>query len=242
MDNQIFKLFAFIAIIGFAFTSCQKEEVELLEKQAEFLTADKVEEIKFEETSFISTKSSFTTKQVFLDGGCVTINGSFFPTKIVGDQRWIILNYNKEIGSKSFQTGNTTHHLYADAMTLNGSVSSNPRFYEPTNLVEKSNWRIPTWLDVNHLHHMVYGDEPSIIAGLNMEATGMIKWDGVNASVHQNPTQSIFWNSDFTLGSQGQDTWHLFAAKDDGRVYGFQYQLDYPYAPIRLVQDVEPIQ
>ncbi len=131
------------------------------------------------------------------------------------------------------------HYPYDAAMTLNGLTTV---YQTIPNIVENSTWRIPSWEDMNHLYQMVYGDEASIITGLNMQATGMVKWDGVNASVHQNPTYGIFWNSDFTLGTQGQDTWHLFANDTPTHVFGFEYQLQYPYAPIRLVQDVTPIQ
>jgi len=248
MNRNIFRLFAIIAIAGLAFTGCQKEEPELVpqESQTEFLTADKVETIKMNETAFSSKKSSFSEKQVFLDGGYVTINGSMFPTKIVGDQRWITMDYLSFISGTAFNNGNTTHHNYDAAMSLNGSISEAPRFMEPANLVENSTWRIPSWEDMNHLHHMVYGDEASIVTGLNMQATGMVQWDGSGIAqdegVHQNPTYGIFWNSDLTTGSQGQTTWHLFATDTPTHVFGFEYQLQYPYAPIRLVQDVTPIQ
>ena len=246
--KSIFRIFLFVALVSFFFTSCEKEEAELVpqENQAEFLTANKTEKIKFEETAFNSKKSSFTVKQVFLEGGYVTINRAIFPTKIVGDQRWITMDYTSFISGMPFNNGNTTHHSYNAAMTLNGSVSSIPRFMEPANLVENSTWRIPSWKDINHLHHMVYGDEASIITGLKMQPTGMVHWDGTgiakDEAVHQNPTYGIFWNSDFKLGSQGQDTWHLFANDSQTHVFGFEYQIKVPYAPIRLVQDVTPIQ
>ncbi len=247
--KNILKAFAFIALVGIIFTSCQKEEsmVEPSTDQEKFVTAEKTGEFNLKETRFSLNKSTyFTVKQVFLEGGYVTINGMMFPTKIVGDQRWITMDYVKYISGQAFNNGGTVHHSYDAAMSLNGSTSSFPRFMEPANLVENSAWRIPSWDDMNHLHHMVYGDEASIITDLNMQATGMVKWDGtgdpITNSVYQNPSYGIFWNSDFTLGDQGQDTWHLFANDAPNHVVLFEYQIHYPYAPIRLVQDVEPIQ
>lgn len=243
MKRNIFRLFAIIAIAGLAFTGCQKEAAELVpqENQAEFLTADKTEEIKLEETAFSSKKSSFTVKQVFLDGGTVIFsNWTAASTTIVGNQRWTTINYSGQIPNVTpFYEGGAYQYPYDAAMTLNGLTSA---MNTKTGIIENSTWRIPTWDDMNHLHHMVHGDEASIVAGLNMQATGMFKWDGVNASVHQNPDYGIFWNSDFSLGTQGQDTWHLFANDSQTHVFGFQYQIEYPYAPIRLVQDIEPIQ
>lgn len=242
MNNQFLKLFAFIAIIGLAFTSCQKEEEFVpQEDQSVFRTAEKTEIMKLEETAFSSTKTIFTEKQVFLNGGVVIISYQYLTTKIVGDQRWCTMDYSGYISGTVFNNENTIHHSYDAAMSLNGSTTL-MNIASPTNLVELSNWRIPSWDDLDHLHNMVYGDIASKVTGLNMQATGMVKWDGVNASVHQNPTYGIFWCSDFVLGNQGQDTWHLFGNSAPDHTFSFQYQLQYPYAPIRLVQDVEPIQ
>lgn len=238
--KRLLKSLATVAFAVVMFTSCEKEIVESTqaENEPKILTATRTEEIKLDEKRFISKKSSFTTKQEFIAGGFVIINGTLLPTTIVGDQRWITLDYQAYISGQAFRNGNTTHHSYDAAMMLNNTSGVN---YLPSDIEELSKWRIPSWDDMNHLHHMVFGDEASIVVGLNMKATGMLEYDGTT-EVHQNPTYGIFWNSDFNLGEQGQDTWNLFGNSSPTEVFGFQYQLQKPYAPIRLVQTVTPIQ
>ncbi len=243
MKNYIFRIITLTALFSVVLFSCQKEEESeqiLPSNEKLFISVNKTEDFKLNKQSFVTSKSSFTEKQVFLDGGFAMIAGQFFPTKIVGDQRWITFDYKAFIQNPSFNCGGTIHHSYEAAISLNGSATT-MNFYPPANLVEKSTWRIPSWNDLNHLHHMVYSDEASIITGLNLLATGMVKYDGID-TVHQNPTYGIFWCSDFLVSDQGTDTWHLFGSISPDYVYLFQYQLSYPYAPIRLVQDVEPIQ
>ncbi len=114
--KNIYKIFIFSALVGLFFTSCEKEETGLVpEKQAEqdkFLTADEEETIKLNETSFSTTKTTFTEKQIFLDGGSVVINGLFLPTKIVGDQRWITVDYFGQIPNVTpFYEGGTSLSL-----------------------------------------------------------------------------------------------------------------------------------
>lgn len=204
------------------------------------------EEVEFEQTSFYNGLKSTTIsgKQDFVDGGFVQIGMQFFPTKIVGDQRWITVDYTAQISGQTFSNGGTIHHSYEAAMSLDGS-STIMNMYAPTGLVENSNWRIPSWSDMNHLGSMTYGDSESAISNLNLTSTGMVQWDdSYDASIatHVNPTLSVFWNSDFIdATSYNNGTWHLTATNATDYLYLFQYQTYKPYAPIRLVQDVEPL-
>ncbi len=244
-----FEKIAILIILGALIYSCQKEP-DLTPERDSLLSfeAQKIVEEQFDKIPFdLNIKStSFDEKQEFIDGGFVQVAGQFFPTKIIGDQRWITANYTTPISGQTFSNGGTIHHSYEAAMALDDSPTQ-MNLYGPSGLVETSNWRIPSWYDVNHLHHMTYGDEAGIATGLNLTtATGMVRWDRSSAledAVHVNSSLCIFWNSDFiepTTGNYG--TWHLTAHNTVDYMYLFQYQVLYPYAPIRLVQDVEPIQ
>ncbi len=250
--KYIFKIFIFSALIGLFFTACEKEgninsEQPKLSPRVvkNLITPTESETVEVIKVPFSENRTkAFTEKQVFLDGGFAIINGNFAPTTIVGDQRWMLVDYNwiqQPNDTTVSSLNNTNMYTYADAMTLNNSpISISP--FEPANITQLSNWRIPSWDDMNHLHHMVYGDEASIITGLMLKKTGMARLDNGTA-IRQKINDAVFWNSDFVLGNQGQDTWHLFDAEiDNDYVYLFQYQLQVPVAPIRLVQDVTPIQ
>ncbi len=247
--RKFINLIAIIAIVGVAFTGCQKEnnlsEPTQSIPEQEVIVVTKTEEVELNKKEFDAPKRYFPQKQVFLDGGFVKFSNNMFAlTVVVGDQRWIVTDYMGIISNVTpISAGGTYHYPYHAAMSLNGLTTD--QNFNPA-IVEKSDWRIPSWYDMNHLHHMVHGDEESIINGLDIKPTGMVKWDStgtaLNNGVHQNPSIGVFWNSDFCSGHQGQDTWHLSGFKFPDYVYLFQYQLSYPHAPIRLVQDVEPIQ
>ncbi len=242
------KRIAISIVFALLICGCQKETDLALEKdRLSSFDAQKTSEIQLNKTPFapIPKSTSFDEKQEFIDGGFVQVAGQFFPTKIVGDQRWITANYTTPVTGQTFNNGGTIHHSYEAAMALDGSPTQ-INIYAPSSLVETSNWRIPSWQDMNHLYIMTYGDNEGIATGLNLTATGMVKWDRASAletAVHVNPALCIFWNSDFieaTTSNYG--TWHLTAHNTIDYMYLFQYQIPYPYAPIRLVQDVEPIQ
>lgn len=241
------KIISISFIFGIAVISCQKDN-DFVTETNKFspVQAKRKLETQFEQIPFSSLLKStnFSEKQEFKDGGFVQVASQFFPTKIVGDQRWITANYTTPITGQTFNNGNTIHHSYEAAISLNGSPTQ-MNMYAPANLTETSTWRIPSQDDMEHLYQMLQGDLESEKNGLNLVSTGMIQWDEVSDpdnATHVNPSLSIFWNSDFHEPTEHNfGTWHLYAHDTVNYAYLFEYQIPYPYAPIRLVQNVEPI-
>lgn len=214
-------------------------------------------------------KSASLQTSSFRDGGMVYVAGQLLPTVIIGDQRWTTMDYKGYLHDSNLSewdnvmygvatsSDSTVYYSYNLAMTLNNTITM-ANFYSPAGLEETSSWRIPSWEDENHLHHLANGNETLINTWLNPLTRGMIYH---TYSSYYIPTasiipcvfaanESVHWNSEYhdpvvnANGSvSGPDgTWHLTAMNGTNHTYLFQFQLMMPYAPIRLVQNVRPIE
>lgn len=205
----------------------------------------------------------------FIDGGMALIAGQFLPTVIIGDQRWTTMDYKGVLHDTSLSdwdnklygvataADSTVYYSYNLAMTLNNTATTF-NLYSPTGLVEESNWRIPSTTDDNHLYHLANGNETLINTWLNPLRRGMIYHSYSSFNLTEADTipcvfaanEAIYWLSEYldpvveesgaVLGPYG--TWHLSAMNGTDHVYMFQFQYMMPYAPIRLVQDIRPIE
>jgi hypothetical protein len=207
-----------------------------------------------------STQSS----NLFTDGGMAMIVGQFLPTVIIGNQRWTTMDFKGMISNpslskwdnklygKTLPMDTTIYYSYNLAMTLNNTPTM-INYYAPDGLVERSNWRIPTQSDENNLHIMALGDETAINDAMNFVPNGMIYHEysspyistADTVAVLCNKNASIHWNSEYIpydgSGHGPYGTWHLTGANGTDYIYLFQFQLMMPYAPIRLVQDIDPL-
>lgn len=177
---------AILFFLGITFNSCQKENVtqdnQPLEKDYLTPMPTKIAEGKFDVVP--QMKNSSTLKATidlynseFIDGGMAMIAGQFMPTIIVGNQRWTTVDFKGYINDPSLNKlentiygdakdpNSTNYYSYNLAMTLNGSPTM-MNYYAPAGLVELSNWRIPSWSDVNHLGYLSGGDDAKVNTNL----------------------------------------------------------------------------
>ena len=201
----------------------------------------------------------------FIDGGMAMIAGQFMPTVIVGDQRWTTVDFKGHIQNASLTNlensiygdatdpNSTNYYSYNLAMTLNGSPTM-MNYNAPAGLAELSNWRIPSWSDENHLGYMSGGDNAKVNTNLDFKPTGVIYHEYTTSPINPDSVRAVFynahmathWNSEFISGTGTGNgpygTWHLTGGNCVDYIYLFQFQYMSPHAPIRLVQDIEPIQ
>lgn len=270
MKKNIKKL-AVLFIFGLAFYSCQKEDLrqETLTKEKEFFTpiGDNIKEGEFDivpwgDQSTLKSSGSYN----FIDGGMVMVGGQFMSTVIIGNQRWTTIDFKGLLNDPSFSKWDnllygtalsldtTVYYSYNLAMTLNDSPTM-MSYGPPAGLVETSTWRIPSWSDEQHLYQLASGDEEAISTALQYKTTGMVYHEYSSShiptadtiSVYYNPATTVHWNSDYipydgTPGGASNGTYYFTGGNAVDHIYLFQFQLMMPYAPIRLVQNIEPLQ
>ena len=267
------KIPVLLILLGLTFYSCQKEEIAQESKPVKdnYLTPipEAVDEGEFD---IIAKPESQTTsslfKSEFKDGGMAMIAGQFLPTVVIGNQRWIALDFKGYLNDPSLtKTENTIYgnasdpnstnfYSYKLAMTLNESPTI-MNYNAPDGLVELSNWRIPSKRDVSNLGFMagpgIEGDT-KINNNLRLKTTGVIYHRYTTSPIDPefvaprvfSPDRAAFWNSEFIpgsgTGSGPYGTWQLTGGNGVDYIFLFQFQYMSPHAPIRLVQDIEPIQ
>lgn len=271
MKNSTKFLLTFIVVLSVWSCQKESFDQETIQDKNDFFTpiGNNAKEGDFdvvpwpEKSNLKSSQSLYDSE--FIDGGMVMVGGQFMRTVIIGNQRWTIDDYKMNITDPSLsiwenkiygdaqQVDTTLYYSYNLAMTLNGSPTM-MSYNAPSGLVETSSWRIPTWSDENDLGYMAAGDMEAITNALEYKSTGMIYHeyssvyipDADTIPVHLNPTETVHWNSEYIpndgSGNGPFGTWHLTGGNASDYIYLFQFQLMMPYAPIRLVQNIEPLQ
>lgn len=214
-------------------------------------------------------KSANLQTTTFMDGGMALIAGHFLPTVIIGNQRWTTMDYKGYLHDSNLSDwdnvmygiatsiDSTVYYSYNLAMTLNNTPTT-LNYYSPVGLVETSSWRIPSWDDENHLHYMTNGNDELINTWLNPLTRGMIYHTYSSFNIQTAniipcvfaASESVHWNSEYYAPVENDNetefgpygTWHLTAMNGTDYSYLFQFQLMMPYAPIRLVQNITPIE
>ena len=261
-----------LILLGVTFYSCQKEEIaqESETVNEDYLTPmpETIDEGEFD---IIAQPENYSTSNLygseFKDGGMAMIAGQFLTTAVIGNQRWTTIDFKGYLNDPTLtdientifgdatDLNSTRYYSHKLAMTINESPTM-LNYNAPDGLVELSNWRIPSRQDINNLGFMV-GPKPeryvTISDKLQFKKTGMIYHQRTSPYdpnalrvVHQRPDELVFWNAKYIpydgSGSGPNGTWHLTGGNAVDYIYLFQYQLLHPHAPIRLVQDIEPIQ
>ncbi|MFT3738562.1 MAG: hypothetical protein QM786_07370 [Breznakibacter sp.] len=253
-----------LLIVAFTW-SCQKEtgnDPTQTNDDLELIMPSIVREGKFDIVPWDNNSALKSTQASaqFTDGGMAMIAGQFFPTVIIGNQRWTIMDFKGTISDPSLSywdkitygeitpLDTTRYYSYNAAMTLNGSPTL-LNLYAPAGLTEVSNWRIPTWEDESDLYQMAQGDETAINTAMDFNANGMIYHTYSSSHIPTadtipvlyNPTVAVHWNADYLPYNGSYGTWHLTGSNTVDDFYLFQFQLMLPYAPIRLVQNINPL-
>lgn len=192
-------------------------------------------------------------KQTFKNGGYVTIGGIVMKTTIVGNQRWTTVDYKGFLYEAAFDSienrifgkrDTTIYYSYELAMTLNESETEDSDD-EPDGLIELSKWRIPTLDDEYNFAYMLRKDYKAMAKGLKAKPYGLI------AYWYKVPTYELGW---FQYNKEYACHWVQGYKKMDAPYISDRYQMAFlnenhymvgdlqrmnPYAPIRLVQDIE---
>ncbi len=190
-------------------------------------------------------------KYSVLSGGNVTIAGCTVSTAIVGGQRWTTMPYSgRKLGDRLEVEENDEFFYYGrdDVMSI-GEVMGVNKQGVPAGLREKSNWRVPSYEDVTKLSNNIKcnsrGEKyKKLFAMFNSDLTGAFYYAGGSSqAVYFYPEYSIFWLSN-TNKEAGKTYENNFVQMFNDQCWstGPYQHGPYGYAPLRFVQDIEPIE
>ncbi len=185
----------------------------------------------------------------FIDGGTVKIGKEKFYTVIIGDQRWFSEYITLRVaGSATVDddifADNVVYYKYSSAMSLNGVEVKNLK-QVPNDLIELSEWRIPSLDDAKKLWDNVactsrYEEYRKIGKGLEFVGTGAFF----------DPKLETIWDADFeyfwlsdTLNTDEYTKHYYVRFNNESFVIGASnLSVENIWFPVRLVQDIEPIE
>ena len=193
-------------------------------------------------------------KYSFIYGGNIKIGRNTYETIIVGNQRWTSEHVETNtIGGflypviddelESDIEPNMYYDLLARMKFANTKIVNS---YSPNNLIEKSSWRIPTYDDAHKLWENIkcnsrYEKYHLITSNLNYAPTG---WYSIFHNAIIDSEHDYFWLSD-TTQEENKESLTYFALVFNDKFYGaypFQVPIEEVFMPIRLVQDIIPIE